>query len=222
MNLTIRTTDKNEFFETENLTREAFWNLYKPGCDEHLALHQLRSGDCYVPELDLIALLDGQIVGHVISTKAKVVDSGVHVAVAPNPVAVEAADSGDEMCHEVLCLGPISAEPSLQGKGIGSQLMRQSIARAASLGFKSIILYGNPEYYKRFGFENAEKYTIATRDNQNYDPFMAIELYPGALNGITGRFYEDNLFFNTEADLEEFEKLFPAKEKGEPRIILPV
>lgn len=204
MNLTIRTTDKNEFFETENLTREAFWNLYKPGCDEHLALHQLRSGDCYVPELDLIALLDGQIVGHVISTKAKVVDSG------------------DEVCHEVLCLGPISAEPSLQGKGIGSQLMRQSIARAASLGFKSIILYGNPEYYKRFGFENAEKYTIATRDNQNYDPFMAIELYPGALNGITGRFYEDNLFFNTEADLEEFEKLFPAKEKGEPRIILPV
>jgi len=204
MNLTIRTTDKNEFFETENLTREAFWNLYKPGCDEHLALHQLRSGDCYVPELDLIALLDGQIVGHVISTKAKVVDSD------------------DEVCHEVLCLGPISAEPSLQGKGIGSQLMRQSIARAASLGFKSIILYGNPEYYKRFGFENAEKYTIATRDNQNYDPFMAIELYPGALSGITGRFYEDNLFFNTEADLEEFDKLFPAKEKGEPRIILPV
>jgi predicted N-acetyltransferase YhbS len=204
MNLTIRTTDKNEFFETENLTREAFWNLYKPGCDEHFALHQLRSGDCYVPGLDLVALLDGQIVGHVISTKAKVVDSD------------------DEVYHEVLCLGPISAEPSLQGKGIGSQLMRQSIARAASLGFKSIILYGNPEYYKRFGFENAEKYTIATRDNQNYDPFMAIELYPGALNGITGRFYEDNLFFNTEADLEEFEKLFPAKEKGEPRIILPV
>ena len=215
MDLIITNTDKNIFFETENLTREAFWNLYKPGCDEHLALHQLRSGECYVPELDLIALLDGQIVGHVISTRAKVVEGN-------GGDSCEAGESGAVVCREVLCLGPISAEPALQGKGIGSQLMRESITRAASLGFKSIILYGDPAYYSRFGFENAEKYTIATRDNQNYDPFMAIELYPDALNGITGRFYEDNLFFTTEADLEEFDKLFPTKEKGEPRIILPV
>ncbi|PKO98996.1 MAG: GNAT family N-acetyltransferase [Bacteroidetes bacterium HGW-Bacteroidetes-8] len=214
MNLIIKNTDKSKFFETENLTREAFWNLYKPGCDEHLALHQLRSGECYVPEMDLVALLDGQIVGHVISTRAKVVDGEAGDSCA-------AGDAGAVVCDQVLCLGPISAEPSLQGKGIGSQLMRASIARAASLGFKSIILYGNPDYYGRFGFENAVKYKIATRDNQNFDPFMAIELFPGALNGVSGRFYEDSLFFNTEADLVEFEKLFPAKEKGEPRIILP-
>ncbi|HBG25426.1 MAG TPA: GNAT family N-acetyltransferase [Rikenellaceae bacterium] len=208
MNLTIRETDRNEFFETENLTREAFWNLYKPGCDEHLALHQLRESTSYIPKLDLVALLDGRIVGHVITTKAKVVES-----VAP--------EDGDAS-REVLCVGPICADPSLQGKGVGSQLMRQTIARAAGMGFKGIILYGDPAYYSRFGFKNAQKYSISTHDNQNFDPFMALELYPGSLAGITGRFFEDPGFVTADAHLEEFEKLFPVKEKGEPRIILPV
>jgi len=203
MNLIIKSTDRNEFFQTECLTREAFWNLYKPGCDEHLVLHQLRQSACYVPRLDIAALSDGEIVGHVISTIAKVSDC-------------KGAD------HEVLCVGPISVTPGLQGKGIGSQLMRHSIGVATIMGFKAMILFGDPAYYSRFGFENAQRYTIVTRDNQNFDPFMALELQPGSLTGITGRFFEDDAFLTTETDLEFFEKLFPAREKGKPKIILPI
>jgi predicted N-acetyltransferase YhbS len=202
LSTTIRKTNINEFHITENLTREAFWNLYKPGCDEHLSLHQLREGECYIPDLDLVALLDGQIVGHVITTGANL-------------------QSRNNSPYEVLCLGPVSAHPDLQGRGIGSQLIRQTIASATELGYKAIILYGDPAYYSRFGFENAQKYGISTRENKNFDPFMALELYPGALEGISGQFFEDDRFFTTEEHLLEFEKHFPAKEKGEPRIALP-
>ncbi len=231
-NTTLRKTNLNEFHITENLTREAFWNLYKPGCDEHLALHQLREGESYIPDLDLVALLDGQIVGHVITTGAmvitagsSVVTSGARVKTAGSGVQTETAGvdlvSRNNSPYEVLCLGPVSAHPDLQGRGIGSQLIRQSIASATALGFKAIILYGDPAYYSRFGFENAQKYGISTRENKNFDPFMALELYPGALDGISGRFFEDDRFFTTEEHLLEFEKHFPAKEKGEPRITLP-
>lgn len=222
---TIRKTNLNEFHITENLTREAFWNLYKPGCDEHLALHQLREGECYIPDLDLVALLDGQIIGHIITTGAKVIKTGTGVVpsgvwTVPTGAGELTATAGfDLQCqntsqYEVLCLGPVSAHPELQGRGIGTQLIRQTIASAKALGFKAIILYGDPAYYSRFGFENAQKYGISTRENKNFDPFMALELYPGALDGISGQFFEDDRFFTTGEHLLEFEKHFPAKEKG--------
>ena len=219
---TIRKTNINELHITENLTREAFWNLYKPGCDEHLALHQLRQGECYIPDLDLVALLDGQIVGHIISTGARVVPSGTEVLTTTAEQHAKSTVNGEVLSAsgKVLCLGPVSAHPSLQGRGIGSQLIRQTIASATGMGFKAIILYGDPAYYGRFGFVNAQKYGISTRDNKNFDPFMALELYPGALDGISGQFFEDDRFFTTEEHLEEFEKHFPVKEKGEPRIAL--
>ena len=215
---TIRKTNLNEFHITENLTREAFWNLYKPGCDEHLALHQLREGECYIPDLDLVALLDGQIIGHVITTRAGVFTSGARVKTAGSGMQTKKAGvdlvSRNNSPDEVLCLGPVSAHPELQGRGIGSQLIRQTIASATALGFKAIILYGDPAYYSRFGFENAQKYGITTREGKNFDPFMALELYPGALEGISGQFFEDDRFFTTGEHLLEFEKHFPAKEKG--------
>ncbi len=215
---TIRKTNLNEFHITENLTREAFWNLYKPGSDEHLALHQLREGECYIPDLDLVALLDGQIIGHVITTRAGVVTSGARVKTAGSGMQTKKAGvdlvSRNNSPDEVLCLGPVSAHPELQGRGIGTQLIRQTIASAKALGFKAIILYGDPAYYSRFGFENAQKYGITTREGKNFDPFMALELYPGALEGISGQFFEDDRFFTTGEHLLEFEKHFPAKEKG--------
>ena len=194
MKLRIQTTTEKDFPQTENLTREAFWNVYKPGCEEHLILHNIRNSACYITELDLVAVFEDKIIGHIISTKAKVIDS-----------------LNKE--HEILCVGPLSVLPEFQKQGIGSELMNNSITIAKELGFSGMILFGNPEYYHRFGFRNAQVYSITTKDYQNFEPFMALELQNEVLTTINGRFFEDDVFETQDEDLIEFEKKFPYKEK---------
>ncbi len=181
-------------FESEHLTREAFWNIYKPGCDEHLVLHKLRKSPSYVPELDLVVFSGTRIVGHIISSLAYVQDSL-------------------DIKHEVLCVGPVSVLPSLQNKGYGAFLMKTSIAEARRLEYPAMILFGSPDYYHRFGFNNAENFGITTKDFQNFEAFMALELCPGALNEVNGRFFEDQAFVVNPRELETFEKRFPHKQK---------
>lgn len=194
MNLLIKQTNPNGFAITENITREAFWNIYKPGCSEHLVLHNLRKSKSYIKELDLVAFCNDQIVGHIISTKAKIVDS-----------------LNKE--YEVLCVGPLSVLPDFQKKGIGGKLMKESIKLAKRLWFRGMILFGNPDYYHRFGFRNAKEFEITTKDYQNFEPFMALELFENALTQVKGRFIEDESFNVNEDELNEFEKQFPYKEK---------
>jgi predicted N-acetyltransferase YhbS len=192
MHVRVRQTTKKDFYQTEYITRESFWNLYKPGCDEHLVLHNLRNSACCIGELDLVAVYENEIIGHIISTKARVVDS----------------ENND---HEVLCVGPLSVLPKFQKIGIGSKLINNSIKAAKELGFSGMILFGNPEYYHRFGFRNAKEYGVSTKDDQNFEPFMALELQRSGLANVTGRFILDNAFEIQPADLHEFEKNFPYK-----------
>lgn len=110
-------------------------------------------------------------------------------------------------------MGPICVIPSYQRKGIGSMLMNYSIEKARQLGYKAVIIYGNPKYYHRFGFKDAGEYGIKTSAGDNFDVFMALELVHGGLNGILGRFYEDEVFQVDKEELEVFEKQFPYKEK---------
>jgi len=193
MKIVIRKATEPDFRITENITRETFWNLYKPGCDEHLVLNKLRKSNSYIAELDLVAVFEDEIIGHVISSRAKIMD----------------------VLHEkeILCVGPLSVLPRFQKSGIGSMLMNESIQKAEELGYSGMILFGNPEYYHRFGFVNAEKYRITTKDYQNFDPFMALEIQEQGLANVNGRFFEDESFTSDESELIEFEKQFPYKEK---------
>lgn len=199
MDIIFRATEVSEFYQTENLTREAFWNLFKPGCDEHLVLHQLRKSKCYIEELDFVAISKGIIIGHIISTKARVIDK-------------------QGKAHEVLCVGPFSVRPSFQNKGIGSRLMDHTIYVAEQLDYTGMILFGDPNYYHRFGFVNAQKYEITTKDDQNFEPFMALELQEDGLADVKGKFFEDEAFTTNEDDLVIFETKFPHKEKGKAKI----
>lgn len=194
MNISIRLEEENDFKNVENMTREAFWDLYKPGCDEHLVLHKIRKVPAFVKELDYVACDKETIVGNIIYSKAKVVNE-------------------EKKEFEVLCMGPFAVLPSYQNKGIGSLLMNHSIEKARQLGYKGIIIFGNPEYYQRFGFRNAKEYNIQTSWAENMDAFMALELYDGSLMGIPGKLYEDEVFKIENEELEEFEKRFPHKEK---------
>jgi predicted N-acetyltransferase YhbS len=199
MELIIRKTNRNEFHQTENLTRETFWNLFNPGCNEHLVLHNLRKSNNYIERLDIVAIKNNEIIGHIISTKAKVVDSR-------------------NKEREVLCVGPISVLPSLQNNGIGTNLLNYLISEAKKMGFKGMILFGDPDYYHRFNFINAKNYEITTKDNQKFEPFMALELSENGLDNVKGRFFEDESFTIKENELIEFEKKFPVKKKGKAKI----
>jgi predicted N-acetyltransferase YhbS len=88
---------------------------------------------------------------------------------------------------QALLLGPLAVDPLAQGKGIGSALMREALARAAVRGHKAVVLVGDAPYYQRFGFA-----TGATRRLQMPGPvdrkrFLALELVPKSLAGASGR-----------------------------------
>ena len=194
MDISIRLEQKEDYRNVEYLIREAFWNVYKPGCDEHLIVHKMRQVPAFVKELSFVAVDDDKIVGNIIYSKAKVVNHN-HKEV------------------EILCMGPIGVLPPYQGQGIGSLLMNHSIGKAKQLGYKAVIIFGDQNYYQRFGFVNAKRYGIQTSWGENFDEFMALELYDGGLQGILGKFYEDAVFTVEKDELEIFEKEFPYKEK---------
>jgi len=194
MNITVRLEAESDYGEVENLVREAFWDVYKPGCDEHLLLHNLRKTPAYIPELHFLACIDRKIIGNIVYSKA-CIKKNAHER------------------FEVLCMGPLSVLPEYQHKGVGSLLLNESMEKARQLNYKAIIIFGNPGYYHRFGFKDAQSCNIATSDGQNFDAFMVLDISDNKLAGIEGRFFEDPAFHIDAGELEEFEKLFPYKEK---------
>ncbi|MEA5060480.1 hypothetical protein SDC9_182201 [bioreactor metagenome] len=189
----IRLENERDYAAVENLTREAFWDVYRPGCDEHILAHKLRK-TAFLPELDYVTEQDGQIVGNIMYSKAKIV-----------------AENGGEQA--VLTFGPISVLPAKQKTGIGSLLINHTKKLAQEKGYRAIVIYGNPAYYHRFGFVDAARFHISTADGQNFDAFMALELEKGALAGIRGKFQEDPVFQMDPMELEAFDKKFPHKDK---------
>lgn len=190
----IRLETERDYRDVERVTREAFWNHHVPGCDEHYLAHQLRGAKCFLPELDFLAEIGGAIVGNIMYTRAVVRED-------------------DDAEHAVLSFGPLSVIPEWQGKKIGSNLVRHSMAAARELGHAAVLIYGDPAFYGRLGFKPAEEFGICTPDGFYQDALQAIELVPDALSGISGRFFEDEAYHINEAEAEAFEKEFPAKER---------
>lgn len=194
MNLSVRLENENDFNEVENMTREAFWDVYKPGCDEHLIVNKIRKTDVFIKELAFVACDEERVVGSIIYSKAKVINE-------------------KNVQFEILCMGPLGVLPSYQGKGVGALLMKHSIKVAKALNYNGIIIFGSPRYYHRFGFEDAKKYNIQTSLGANFEQFMALELYEGTLKEVSGKYYESPVFEINKEELEVFEKQFPYKEK---------
>ena len=166
-------------------------------------LHNFRKSKAWIEQLDIIALIDDKIAGHIISTKAKVIDD-------------------DSTEHEILHVGTFSLDATLQNKGIGTQLLTYSIEEARKLGFNGMILFGNPDYYQRFGFKNAKEFNITTKEGLNFEPFMALELQGNGLADVKGKFLLDESAEINEEELSKYEGQFPAKEKREPKIKIQI
>lgn len=192
----VRPVTPAEFRATEELTREAFWNHFQPGADEHFIAHSLRKSQDYVPELDLVASIDGQLVGSIVYSKAKIV-------------------TNDGRTLDVLTFGPLGVLPAFRRQGLAAELVKQSLRRAQEMGCRAVVIQGDPRFYGRLGFRCGERYDLMTRERQWSVGLMAYPLYEGALDGCGGVFEESEAFAVSPEELEEFDKSFPTKEKGE-------
>jgi len=187
----IRRSQNADRRRCEEVVRDAFWDLYKPGCDEHLLAHQ--SWDSADLALALVAE-QGDVLGCLIGTVAK----------------VHRADGSTE---DVLYLGPLAVSPSRQHEGLGTHLMQEGLAEGARLGFAAAFLYGNPGYYARFGFRNAAALGVSTADGDNFDAFMGVELAPGRWQNQPGRLREAALFQFSPEQVVKFDAGFPTRAK---------
>mgnify|MGYP000894041013 CR=1 FL=1 len=195
MNIQIRLEQPQDHRAVEELTREAFWGcMNQPTCDgEHLLVHKLRNLPSFVPELDFVAEVNGQLAGHIIYSTAMII-----------------TPDGREI--EVLNFGPISVLPEYKRAGVGTALMRHSVLEAQKLGYRAIIFYGHPDYYPRFGFSRASAFGITSENGKSFDALMAMPLYDGALDGVSGRYIYDKVYDTDPQEVEEFDQTFPPKE----------
>ena len=195
MDIQIRSETESDYRAVEALTREAFWNVHVPGCNEHFLLHELRNSADFIPALDFVAEADGRLVGNIVYSRASV------------------TDGAGGQC-EVVSFGPVSVLPEYQKRGVGSALIRHTLNIAGDMGFPAVLIYGDLRYYSRFGFRCAERYDISSADGKFSVALLALPLRPGGLGGITGRFEESPAFNIDEAAAEVFDAAFPKKEKG--------
>lgn len=190
----VRPEREQDRERVERLIRDAFWDVCRPGCNEHLIVHRMRGSACFVPELNVVAESDGRIVGHAICSRAQV-------------------ETGCDKRFEVLCFGPLAVSSEFRCRGIGSALIKYLIGEAGRMGFRAMVLFGNPDYYGKFGFRDARHFGITTSSGENFAAFMAMELKEGALKNISGRFFEDAVFHVTDEETERFDRRFPFREK---------
>lgn len=195
--LIIRRETENDYRKTEELTREAFWNVYRPGCLEHYVLHCYRDDPAFVPELDLVMELDGEMIGQVIYVRSQIL-----------------CDDGRRL--PVMTFGPIGIAPAFKRQGYGKRLLDESAERARALGVGALFITGNIDFYGKSGFVPAKTKGVRYADDPDADYFLVKELIPGFLDGVSGTYRDPEGYFVCEKNpdgFEAYEATFPKKEK---------
>ena len=194
---TIRLEEKKDYRAVENLVRESFWNVYKPGCSEHYVIHVLRNDPAFIPELDFVMEQDGRLIGQNMFMKTII-------------------EADDARVIDVLTMGPIGIIPELKRKGYGKALLDYSLEKAADMGFGAVLFEGNINFYGKSGFTFAREFGIRYHDLPEDDDssfFLCKELIPDYLREITGVYQTPQGYYVKDEEVEIFDKDFPAKEK---------
>ena len=199
-NICIRLEKKEDYRETENLVRESFWNVYRPGCVEHYVLNKLRDDKDFVKELDFVMECGGVLIGQNVFVKA-----------------VIKADDGRDI--PVMTMGPICITPTLKRCGYGKMLLDYSIEKAKEFGCKAVCFEGNIDFYGKSGFDYASKFSVRYHglpEGADSSFFLLKELEKGYVDGITGEYATPKGYFAPQENPEDFEKYestFPPKTK---------
>ena len=201
-NIMIRLEKKEEYQKVENLVRESFWNVYRPGCLEHYVLHQLRNDPAFVPELDFVMFLnengkEDKLIGQNMFMRTSII-----------------ADDGRNIL--IMTMGPICITPELKRQGYGKVLLDYSLDKATQLGCGAVCFEGNIDFYGKSGFKYASEFNIRYHglpEGEDASFFLCKELVPGYLDGITGEYATPEGYLVDEQEAEGFDKQFPYKEK---------
>ena len=194
---TIRLERTEDCREVENLVRESFWNVYRPGCSEHFVIHVLRDDPAFVKELDFVMEQNGVLIGQ-------------------NMFMRTVINADDGRVIPVLTMGPIGITPELKRKGYGKKLLDYSLAKAAELGYGAVLFEGNIGFYGHSGFTYARNFGIRYHglpDGADDSFFLCKELIPGYLDDVTGVYQTPQGYYVSDADVEAFDKAFPPKQK---------
>ena len=189
-NYSIRVEEERDYSTVEGLVREAFWNVYRPGCTEHYVLHHLRSCPDFIPELAFVMEADGKIIGQNVFVKAQITKNEV-------------------TAFPILTMGPICIANEYKRKGYGKILLDYSLEKAKALGYGAVCFEGNIDFYGKSGFDYASKFGIKYHglpEGMAADFFLCKELKPGYLDGITGVYATPAAYFVAEENPEDFEK----------------
>lgn len=189
----IRLESPEEQHETENLVREAFWNVYRPGCLEHYVLHCLRNDPAFIPELNFVMEKDGRLIGQ---------NMFMHTHIK--------TDDGLDL--PIMTMGPICIAPAFQRQGYGKILLDYSLEQAAAMGAGALCFEGNIDFYGKSGFSYASDFGIRYHglpEGADASFFLCKELKSGYLDGILGEYASPKGYFVDEADAEAFDRGFP-------------
>ncbi len=193
----IRNETKEDYRKVENLTREAFWNVYRPGCMEHYVLHCYRNDPAFVPELDFVMELNNELIGQVIYVRSEI-------------------DCDNGRKAPIMTFGPIGIAPEYKRQGYGKRLLDYSMEKAKETGVGALVVTGNILFYGKSGFVPAKTKGVRYADDPETDYLLIKELIPGFLDGISGTYKDPEGYFVCEKNPEAFERFeatFPKKEK---------
>ncbi len=192
--VSIRNEKEADFKKVEEITRQSFYNLYVPGCAEHYLVHVMRRHEDFVPELDFVIELNGNIIGNIMYSKAKLVD-----------------ETGVEKI--ILTFGPVCILPEYQRKGYGKMLMEYSFEQAVSLGYDTIVIFGNPGNYVSRGFKSCKKYNVCVEGGKYPSAMLVKELKPDVLDGRKWFYYDSPVMHIDEKEAKYFDDCLEKMEK---------
>lgn len=193
--MVIRNEKPEDYRIVEEMIKKAFWNLSVPGCNEHYFAHQVRKSEDYIPELDFVIEENGQIIGHILYVKAKLV-----------------ANDGTQ--KEILSFGPFTIHPDYQRKGYGRVLLNHSLEAAKEMGYDTVAIFGNPENYACYGFKNCKRHNVCLEEDVYPVALLVKELERDALLGKTWKYIESPAHQIDESGFEEFDSTFEQMQKG--------
>ncbi len=177
INVIIREEKPEDYEKVCRLIEAAFRDVEESDHTEHLLVKRLRNSEAYIPELSLVAQTpQGEIVGHILLTKAQIVNN--------------------TRSFEVLALAPLSVLPTFQRNLIGSRLIQRAHQKAAELGYPAIVLLGHKDYYPRFRYKKASQFAIRFPFEAPDECCMVAELRTNALKGISGTVSYAKAFFD--------------------------
>lgn len=215
-NYSIRVEEERDYSTVEDFVREAFWNVYRPGCTEHYVLHHLRSCPDFIPELAFVMEADGKIIGQNVFVKAQITrDDGFINEVKTRQTAESRAknevslDQTYGTAFPILTMSPICIANEYKRKGYGKILLDYSLEKAKALGYGAVCFEGNIDFYGKSGFDYASKFGIKYHglpEGMAADFFLCKELKPGYLDGITGVYATPAAYFVAEENPEDFQK----------------